>query len=265
MTAGADITELPQQSGPDEAATAASLPASPRPVTPRVRRRAWTEPHVRFWWVLTLALFLIGAYVCAREWLNWSRDVRLIRSGRIVDATIITASGLSSPWQVLPPDVIVTIQYEVDGKVYDKTGYLGGRKDFIRVRSTVPIRVDPADSDQWTARTEPASLVQQLTGAFVVLPAFLVMAAVSLWQRARTLRMWREGEARRAIVVESRQTALAPRSRLVRCTPADRGDNRVVQVFVPAAAAAAMDPGTELWLLVPPGRRGRPVAAAWFE
>jgi hypothetical protein len=88
---------------------------------------------------------------------------------------------------------------------------------------------------------------------------------VSLAQRSRTVRVWRDGEARRAIVVESHQTALAPRSRLVRCTPADEGDNRVVQVYVPAGAAADLQAGDELWLLFPPAGRGRPVAAAWFE
>ena len=138
MTAGAETTELSDRIGPEAAPAGASLPDPPRPLTPRVRRRAWTEPHVRFWWVLTVALLLIGAYVCGREWLVWSREVRLIRSGRAVDAEIMSAAGLSSRWQQLPPDSVVTIQYQVDGKLYDKSGYLMGRKDYIRVRSTVP-------------------------------------------------------------------------------------------------------------------------------
>ena len=272
MTAGAETTELPQESSApggvvleSPAAPQGRLPDPPRPLTPHVRRRLWAEPHVRFWWVLTLVVLGIGLYVGGRQWLVWSREVRLIRSGRVVEAEIMTAAGLSSRWQQLPPDSVVTLRYEVDGKVYDKLGFLKGRTEFIRVRSKVPIRVDPADPDLWTARAAPASLVQELTGAIVVLPVFVALAVVSLLQHARLRRVWREGESARAIVVESRQTALAPRSRLVRCTPADSGDRRVVEVYVPAGAAAALQPGEEMWLLFPPGGRGRPVAAAWFE
>jgi hypothetical protein len=270
MTAGAETTESPDETtagtdGSSSVSPPAPPPDPPRPLTPRVRRRAWLEPHVRFWWVLTLVLLAIGAYVGGSQWLVWSREVWLVRSGRVVDAEIMTAGGLSSRWQQLPPNSIVTLRYDVDGKTYDQVGYLKGRTDFIQVHSKVPVRIDPANPALWTALTVPASLLQELTGALVVLPAFVALMVVSLVQRSRMVRVWRDGEARRAIVVESRQTALAPRSRLVRCTPADAGDNRVVQVYVPAGAAADLHAGDELWLLFPSGGRGRPVAAAWFE
>jgi hypothetical protein len=244
---------------------ASAPPDAPRPVTARVRRRAWTEPHVRFWWLLTLAMLVIGVYVCGREFLTWSREARLVREGRPVEAEVTRAGGLSSRWQRLPPDTVVTLQYEVDGKTYTQDGYLKGRKDYIQVRGKVPIRVDPSDPNVWTSRTQPPVLAQQLTGAAVVLPAVLVLAVVSLLRRVMTLRTWRHGQATVALTVESRQTALAPRSRLVRCAPADRGDNRVVGVFVPNTAARDLRPGDLLWLIFPPGGRGRPVAAAWFH
>jgi len=107
-----------------------------------MRRRAWLEPHVRFWWVLTLVLLAIGAYVGGSQWLVWSREVWLVRSGRVVDAEIMTAGGLSSRWQQLPPNSIVTLRYEVDGKTYDQVGYLKGRTEFIQVHSKVPVRID---------------------------------------------------------------------------------------------------------------------------
>jgi hypothetical protein len=244
---------------------ASAPPDAPRPVTPRVRRRAWTEPHVRFWWLLTLAMLLIGVYVCGREFLTWSREARLVREGRLVEGEVMRAGGLSSRWQRLPPDTVVTIQYDVDGKTYTQDGYLKGRKEYIQVRGKVPIRVNPADPDEWTARTQPPVLAQQLTGAAVVLPAVVVLAVVAVLRRVMTLRTWRHGQATVALTVESRQTALAPRSRLVRCAPADRGDNRVVGVFVPNSAARDLRPGDLLWLVFPPGGRGRPVAVAWFN
>jgi hypothetical protein len=260
--------EAPVPATPVEAVApvlSSAPPDVPRPVTRGVRRRAWTEPHVRFWWLLTLAMLLIAAYVCGREVLSWRREARLIREGRLVEAEITRAGGLSSRWQRLPPDTVVSIQYVVDGTTYTQDGFLKGRTDYIQVRGKVPIRVDPSDPNEWTARTEPPVLAQQLTGAAVVLPAVVVLAAVSVLRRFMTLRTWRAGQATVALTVESRQTALAPKSRLVRCTPADRGDNRVVAVFVPNYAARDLRPGDLLWLIFPPGGRGRPVAAAWFK
>ena len=259
-------TSIPTPADAVAPVLASAPPDAPRPVTPRVRRRAWTEPHVRFWWLLTLAMLVIGVYVCGREFLTWSREARLVREGRVVEAEVTRAGGLSSRLgHRLPPNTVVTIQYEVDGKTYQQDGYLSGRKDYIQVHGKVPIRVDPADPSDWTARTEPPVLAQQLTGAAVVLPAVVVLAVVALLRRVMTLRTWRHGQATVALTVESRQTALAPRSRLVRCAPADRGDNRVVGVFVPSSAARDLRPGDLLWLVFPPGGRGRPVAAAWFN
>jgi hypothetical protein len=255
----------PAEASPASPVVASAPPDVPRPMTARVRRRAWTEPHVRFWWLLTAAMFVIGAYVCTREFVLWRREARLVREGRLVQAEIMRAGGLSSRWQLLPPDTVVTIQYELDGKQYTQDGYLKGRKDYFKIRTMVPVRVDPSDPNLWTARTEPPVLSQQLTGAAIVLPALVVLAVVSVLRRAMTMRTWRRGQATVALTVESRQTALAPRSRLVRCTPADRGDNRVVSVYVPQRAARDLRPGDLLWLIFPPGGRGRPVAAAWFD
>src|SRR5436190_23958356 len=90
-------TPIPAQPAEAVAPVLASAPPdAPRPVTPRVRRRAWTEPHVRFWWLLTLAMLVIGVYVCGREFLTWSREVRLMREGRLVEAEVTRAGGLSS-------------------------------------------------------------------------------------------------------------------------------------------------------------------------
>lgn len=256
----------PELDGPDAAAPLPPEPAgAPRPVTGRVRRRAWTEPHVRFWLLLTAALFVICASVAFREVSGWRREVWLIRHGRLVEAEVTSAGGLGSRWQRLPPDSVVTIQYDVDGKKYTQGGYLHGRKDYIQVRGMVPIRVDPADPDVWTARTEPTVLAQQLTGAAVVVPVLGVLVVVTLLRRAKALRTWRDGRPVPALVVESRQTAVAPKSRFVRCTPADRSDNRIVGVYVPQWAARELRPGDALWLVFPPGGRGRPVAASWFD
>lgn len=248
-----------------EANTPVAPPAPPRPVTRLVRRRAWTEPRVRFWWMSALAMFLVGAVVCGREVLLWYHEARLIRGGLPVDAEVKIAGGYSSPGKALPPDSVVTIEYTVKGTKYRQDGYLRGRTRHIEVRKTVPIRVDPDDPEDWTGRTEPAVLSRQLLGGVVAFPAFLVLLVIALMKRAAVLGTWRDGEAVAALVVETSTTAIAPRSRAVRCTPADDADNRVADVYVPPGPATSLQPGDALWLIRPPGGRGRAVAAAWFE
>jgi hypothetical protein len=249
--------------GTDEGAS----PPPPGPPRAGGGVASWTEPRVRFWWLIALGVFLAGAYVAGREVALWRHEVDLIRNGTPVQAEVRRANGYSSPGKQLPPDAVVDLRYFVNGKQYEKTGFLRGRTEHIAVRKTVPIRVNPTDPDDWSGAVTPAVLWQQLTGALVALPVFLGLAVVSVLRRRGALRAWRRGEARAALVVESRHTALAPRSRLVRCTPAGTEDNRVVDVFVPHLSGAELKAGDVLWVVYPPGRAGgaRPYAAAWFD
>jgi len=244
-------------------------PAPPQPPRPGGALASWTEPRVRFWWLIALGIFLIGAYVAGREVVLWRHELDLIRNGTAVEAEVRRANGYSSPGKQLPADAVVDLRYFIDGKQYDKTGYLRGRKEHIAVRKPVPIRVNPKDPDDWTGAVEPAVLWQQLTGALVALPVFLVLALVALLRRGTALRAWRAGEARAALVVAARHTALAPRSRLVLCTPAGGDDNRVVDVYAPPLPhGAEVKPGETLWVVYPAGRAvggARPYAAAWFD
>lgn len=261
------VPDAPDTAAAPEGPGEAGSPPPPAP-RPGGGRASWTEPRVRAWWLIALAVLLIAAYVAGREVVLWRHEVNLIRNGTPVEAEVRRANGFSSPGKQLPPDAVVDLRYFVDGRQFDKTGYLRGRTEHIAVRKTVPIRVNPNDPDDWTGAVEPAVLWQQLTGALVALPVFVALAVVALVRRRAALRAWRDGEAGAALVVESRHTALAPRSRLVRCTPAGAGDNRVVDVYVPhAASGAELKPGETLWVVYPPGRAAgaRPYAAAWFD
>jgi hypothetical protein len=255
--------------GPGAAGEGSSAVAPPQPPRPGGAFASWTEPRVRFWWLMALGIFLIGAYVAGREVVLWRHEVDLIRNGTPVEAEVRRANGYSSPGKQLPADAVVDLRYFIDGKQYDKTGYLRGRTEHIAVRKPVPIRVNPKDPEDWTGAVEPAVLWQQLTGALVALPVFLVLALVALLRQRSALRAWRDGEARAALVVAARHAALAPKSRLVRCTPAGGEDNRVVDVYVPTLPhGAEVKPGDTLWVVYPPGRAAggaRPYAAAWFD
>ena len=81
--------------------------------------------------------------------------------------------------------------------------------------------------------------------------------------KKRVLRLWRHGRALEAVVMESRQTALAPRSRFVRCAPVEQGDKRVFGVYVPDRAGRASE-GDAVWLLADPAGKRDAVSLPWL-
>src|SRR2546423_15682013 len=84
-------------------------PAAPRPMTPLARRRAWTEPTVRVWWLIALGiLLLIAAYVADRAW-AWRGRNKLITDGTPVTAKIVEANGQAgSPLEGVPGSPVPT-------------------------------------------------------------------------------------------------------------------------------------------------------------
>jgi hypothetical protein len=219
---------------------------------------------VRSWWLVASAVTLVALYFVASGYSVWHQDVRLIRSGREVSAWIYAADGIPIPGRHRPPDAPVTLRYEVDGTKYEVDGYLRGRTEPFTIQSYVPIRVDPADPSRWTARTHPDALWPEMLGGLMLLPVIPVLAAIVLWQRGRVLRLWRSGRAVEAVVMESRQTAMAPRSRFVRCAPVDVSDKRVIGVYVPDRAGR-LAPGDTLWILTDASGGSRAAAALWLE
>jgi hypothetical protein len=245
------------------ASAAALLPDPPRPVTAEVRRRAWAEPRVRLWWLVAGAVLAASVYFLGSRYYTWRQDLNVIRRGTEVQAFVYSAEGMPIPGRRRPPSVVVELQYEVGGKKYHVEGYLRGRTESFIIQTYVPIRVDPGDPTKWTARTEPESLWMQLLSGLMLLPPAAAFAAVAGWKRARVTRLWREGRAVDAVVMEARQTALAPRSRFVRCAPAEGEDRRVFDVYVPDRAGRVAE-GDSVWVLADPGGKRRAVALPWL-
>jgi len=236
----------------------------PRPLIAKARRRAWNEPHVRFWWVSALVFLLIGLYFCVDRWRGWLAERRLIEGGTRVEANIDEAGGTTSPGKRVPPDSEVVLNFTFKGRSWRVNGLLPGRSAPIEPGTTVPIRIDPDDPHVWTARTRPAPLGHELLGALLILPLFPLLLAVSLVLRARVMSVWRHGQSFAALVVDSRHSALAPWSHAVRCTPRDGRDNRLISVFLPRTSYPPQ-PGTVVWLVAPPDHPHRSVAAMLFE
>ena len=246
-----------------ETASPLALPAPPRPVTGRVRFRAWVDPHVRFWWLSGAGLVVVGVWILLANYLEWHRGERLIRAGTVVQATVAEAAGVSFAGKQMPPDSRVRLQFNFNGQPREVSGYLEGRKqsDFILIGSTVPIRIDPNHPDVWTARTEPTPLPLELIGGSIALPAGLLLLVVSFALARSRLATWTEGAPVAALVVSSRHTALAPRSWAAQCTPADEADKRVFGVYLPPTADVS--PGAPAWLLFR-HNSAEPLAAEWF-
>jgi hypothetical protein len=260
-----------------DTASMETLPPPPRPLTPRVRRRAWAEPHVRFWWIVAAVLVAAGVYMLVINYVAWRREVLLIRDGIPVKAYIERSASEVLGGRPVAPEMPVVASFEWQGDQHKSWGLLEGRtrNETILTKSTVTIRVDPKNPDRWTYRKEPRGLAADLLGAvlaFALVPPAM-LAAVAL--RRGVLRTWRDGAAVEAVVIARHGSALAPRTRALRCVPADTAEepeqaqlgqdsvSRVHTVYVPTRHSEARR--DLLRVVLPPRGRGRPLAAAWFE
>jgi hypothetical protein len=236
----------------------------PRGVSKLVRRRIWLEPSVRFWWLAGAVMLLVAVGFSVQDLRLWLQELRLIRQGAVVPAMVLVADGIDIKDKKLPPTAITTLRYQFKGKTYDVTGTLAGRKELILTGHPVDLRIDPDQPDVWTYRSEPTSIVAALLGPIIVFPLGLIGLLVALWKRGRLERLWKTGPARLAIVIETRQTALAPMSKLVRVTPQGVGDRRLYTVYVPHTVRQ-LQHGDLLWMISHPDNATHVAAAVWFE
>jgi hypothetical protein len=245
----------------EPASAATLLPPPPREISARVRSRSWADPHVRFWWIVSIVLLALGAYLWVRGVVAWRRTKWLVEHGQPVVAIIRQANNEVIP-RKQPGDSNVLLDYEWAGRPYQVWGILDGRRpeDLLSVRDQVTIRLDPNDPETWTARTVPPPLTDELVGGGIVLVLSGLVFLPALLARGRVLRTWRDGAEVEATVVEQHQTALAPGARAVRCSAPDAPGGRVFTVFVPGRAVD----DTAVRVLLPT-RGGRPLAVGWFE
>jgi hypothetical protein len=237
------------------------LPAPPRPLTPRIRRRAWSEPNVRFRWIFALIVLLGGIWFGISGLRTWLSDKSLLLIPTI-NATIKEAGSDTHPGRPVPVGVGVLVEWKKDGQPIQAWGSLSGYTSAVppNIGEEVPIHVDPADPNHWTARNEPPSLMTNLFAAFACI-VFALLACLAAWSRRRSvLRIWRDAPVAEADVMEWQHTPLAPRSRSAKCTLAD--DARIFHVIVPAAAAEKSKGTGVLQVLVP--QQGQRMAVDWF-
>jgi hypothetical protein len=236
----------------------------PRQVTRSIGLRAWSQPDVRFYWVIALVLGIVALGMGIAVGMDWNHERRLVSHGTPVDAIVQQAGEQTLAGRKQPPDTLCILRFEWHGSPHvTRPAYLAGRQEYVAPQDVVRIFVNPDDPDDWTARSEPGPIGPRLLGAVIALAAALVALAVAWLYRARVLSVWRNGESVEALVIESRNTALAPMSRAVRCTPAEEADTRVFSVYVPARAGK-LERGDRIWILSR-GKSARGAqSAAWF-
>jgi len=238
-------------------------PPAPRDVTRAASRRAWHEPRVHFWWIVAIGLLVGAAWLAAEQTVRWNYDASLIRNGTRVDA-VAWLWGARVKGRPIAEDDVAKIEFDWKGQPQVlENQRIVGRGVPTHSGDTIPIFVDPKDPTRWTARTAPASLANMLVGSAAVVVISALLLLVSVVKRRGVLATWRNGEARPAAVVETSHTALAPRSRLVRCALTDGSDKRLINVCIPLRAAT-LQPGDGLWLIMPPGKPEKSVAAVSF-
>ena len=138
------------------------------------------------------------------------------------------------------------------------------RRNDLRTGQTISIRIDPKNPKTWTNRTTPPPLIDELFAPLLLLPALVVSVLAAVALRRRVTQLWATGEARQAIVVDTKQTPLAPLSHVVRCTLADGTDKRLITVYLPHRAAGKPAKGQAIWLVTHPKNPQRALAAAAF-
>jgi len=249
-----------------------SLAPPPRPVTPHAARRSWNELPVRIWVILAIAVAFITIYFTVDTYRAGRYERWLITRGQPVKAEVLVIEGTRDRRGSFNRSDILRVQlgYTVNGKRYeylDAQGQLS-RGDarpapVIFVGDTIDVRVDPANPRTWTDRTRPPPWYAELTIVLLLLPLLVALAAFALLRRRQVLNVWRKGEAAAAVVLDHKQTATAPFSRVIRFTFADGRDRRVWSTLHPAKGAP--QPGETLWVIFPPGKPGRAVVASLYR
>ena len=252
----------------------AALAQTPRPVTPRASRRSWNELPVRIWVILAVTVLFITIYFTIDKYLSGRYERWLITQGQPVQAELNRIQGTRDQNQSFKRTdrLQVELNYDVPGTNHPRQMYVPGwlsqlppqaAPPEIRVGQMIPVRIDPNNPTVWTDRTRPLPWIAEFTIVVLLLPLLALLLLVMFVRRQQVLNVWRRGEVAAAVVVDHKQSAIAPLSRVIRFTLADGSDRRVWSTLHPAKAAPAA--GETMWVIYPPGNPGRAVVANLYQ
>ena len=236
------------------------LPATPRPVTPHVSRRIWLDPRVRFWWLTGVVLIVLMLYFAVARIYDWKQDSDLVLHGTPVTATV-GVEGVPRAGYVPPSGTPYTLSFTLNGQDQQVTGTLEGHTE-VPTGQKLAIRIDPNDLTRWTDLTEPRGLGGYLIVPVLIAPIVLAALVAAAWIRRGLLLVWRNGIGESAVVVDRRQTALAPMSQALRCTIPSRSDKRLVLIYLPGQSPK-LQRGETVTIVRDTQKGATAIASAW--
>ena len=247
-----------------------TLPPSPRPLTAAARRRSWAEMPVRIWCILAITLMIVIVYFTISQVNAGAGERAMILSGIPVEGEIVQILSTTNPQAKFPRNEswVAKVRYTLPDEQTPRTApgalsILSQPDAVIHPGDRIALRIDPNDPNHWTDRTQPRSWVVELSVVLLLLPLLTLILLIAVLQRARILRIWRNGDAADAIVMEVRQTAIAPLSRLLRFTLSDGSDSRICSVLIPTRAGVPSR-GETISLVMPRGIPQRAVLAKLY-
>ena len=219
--------------------------------------------------ILTVLIGISVGYLATSDIIDGLRERHVIYSGVPVRADIVEVAGTTSPAKAIdthgsPGERTIRVKYEAAGADPVEGVLQTSRYQGFRVGQKIDIRFDPANPKVWTDQTEPQPWSTRLAMVWMLLPALIFTVLMMLVRRRQMLSIWREGTAVPGTVVDLKQSAIAPHSRVVRFTLNDAGDRRIGSTFFPLAAGE-LQKGDELVLIVSPTNRARAIVAELYE
>jgi hypothetical protein len=242
------------------------LPPAPRPINPRASRRSWSEAPVRIWAILSVIVLLAAVYFTTTRVSAALTTRRLVTRGSKVIAVVDSANGvkdLGRKYDRRDRNTCDLTYTGPDGVKRTVQQELSPQPGILEIGKTIELRVDPEHPTVFTDQLEPPPWRSELSALIVPLPLLAFSVLMMWWRRSRVLAVWRHGEPVNAIVVDSKQSATAPLSRVVRFALADGEDRRVFHLLYPTRAGE-LSKGDPLLLLAPKANPARAIAASLY-
>ena len=233
------------------------LPPPPRPLTAAVQKQAWRELPVRAWTVITLGVLIVILVVGIKGLMQGLGDRALLRDGVRVNAKIESMTGATRNADraiprvmrlsyVLPNDPPTAERHELQ---IDHLTPIQGQPSLVSTGDLIPIIVDPNDRTRWTDRVDPPSWLSAMIVPLLLSPVLLLVGGITLLQLGRIRKLYVNGTATTASVVEVHKSALAPAAKVIKISPVN-GGGRVLTLVRPDRLGLPPERGAQLQVIV---------------
>jgi len=218
--------------------------------------------------ILTVIIAASTAYFAFRDIGAAMHERKLVYNGIKVPATVKLIDNYERRDRVFTREEAHTLRISYtppDGKLIKTDLVLPATSgsDRIMVGEILDLRIDPDDPESITLQTQPRSWIAALSVVILLGPLSLLLLIVTLMQRRRVLKIWQNGRAAEAVVVDWHRSGIAPRSKVVRFTLEGQDDRRVFTTLFPHDAGE-LEPGDVIYVVMPPAKPGSAIVAELY-